>query len=129
MTRTGQKDTGGTRPPATRITPEVFCKHHRIRPRKQIIQEREICVLHVFWHFRQQKLHVFIWFEIVCFRGFHDAVNDCARLRAFYRVDHMPVGAPDAERANRSLAGGIVDGNSTVNEKDLKILFLIDAVL
>ena len=74
-------------------------------------------------------LQVLIWFEVVCFRGFHDAVNNGACLCAFYRVDYVPVGTPDAERTDRSLASGIVDGNSTVTEKDLELLFLIDAVL
>ncbi len=76
-----------------------------IRPGKEIVEEREIRVIHVLRHFCQRILQILIGLEVICFGGLHDAVNGSACLGTFYLVNHMPVGTSDAERADRSFAG------------------------
>ena len=55
-------------------------------------------------HYREQMLQILIRFQIVGFCRLNDAVNNSAGLCPLNRVNDMPVGSSNAERAYGSLA-------------------------
>ena len=75
-----------------------------LRPRHQILQVRRISIIKVLHHYSEQMLQILIRFQIVGFCRLNDTVNNSAGLCPLNRVNDMPVGSPNAERAYRSLA-------------------------
>ena len=74
-------------------------------------------------------LQILIRFQIVGFCRLNDAVNNSAGLCPLNRVNDMPVGSPNAERAYGSLACGIVNWYFAVLQEGSEILLLVYAVL
>ena len=62
----------------------------------------------------EEIFEILVGLEIVGLRRFNYAVNDSAGLRAFHGVNHVPVGASNAKRADRALTRRVVDGDLTV---------------
>ena len=77
----------------------------------------------------EKVFEILIGLEIVGLRRFNYAVNDSARLCTFHGINHVPVGAPNAERTDRTLTRRVVDGNLTVVKERFQIPFLVDAVI
>lgn len=66
---------------------------------------------------------------IVGLRRFNYAINNSTGFRAFHGVNHVPVGASDAERADRALTRRVVDGDLTVAKERFQVPFLVDTVI
>ena len=88
-----------------------------------------ILVLYMLGDLCEKVFEILIGLEAVCLRRFNYAINDSARLCAFHGINHVPVGAPNAERTDRTLTRRVVDRDLTVVKEYFQVPFLVDAVI
>ena len=72
-----------------------------LRPGKQVFQEVHAGVIHMLWDLRQQMLQIIVDLQLVCFGGFHQAVDHGAGLSTVDGVNDMPVGTANGKEADR----------------------------
>lgn len=87
-----------------------------------------VVIVYVFQYLGKEVLEVVIGFQIVCFHGFHDAVDNRAKPDSSTRVNHHPVLFADAESADGLFGGIVVHRNLTVNQEHFQVFFLVERI-
>lgn len=80
------------------------------------------------WDLGQKMLQIFIDFQIVRLRCFHETVDDRARFGAMNSINDMPVGSANGEWPDSPLCCGIINGYISILQEYAQIFLLIQAV-
>ena len=81
------------------------------------------------WDLGKQKFKVIIRLQVVCFRGFRNAVDDGAGLCTGNGIDHHPVFLADTESADGLFRSVIVHRHFAIVQEHFQVFFLVQGII